>query len=52
MLYEWSTEMHSEGKLISGAMIIEEAMYFYNEVKIADKCMFSEGSNKKLPVRT
>ena len=25
---------------------------FYVEVKVSDKCMFSEGSNKNLPVIT
>jgi len=32
-------------------MITEKYKYFYDEVKITDKCTFSEGSNKKLPVR-
>jgi len=29
-------------------MITEKAKYSYDEVKITDKCKFSEGSNKKI----
>jgi hypothetical protein len=44
--------MYSEGKLVSGPMIIEKANYFYDEIKITGNCIFSEGCNKKLCVRT
>jgi hypothetical protein len=40
--------MHSEEKPMAGHMIIEKRESFHDEVKIADKCTFSEGSNKKL----
>jgi hypothetical protein len=33
-------------------MIIEKAKSFYDEMKITDKCTFSDISNKILPVRT
>ena len=33
-------------------MIIENAKSFYDNMKITDKCTFSEGRNKELPVRT
>ena len=32
-------------------MITGKAKYFYDEVKITDKCTFLDGRNKKLPVR-
>jgi hypothetical protein len=44
--------MNSEGKPMTGPMIIEKAESFYDEMKITDKCTHPEGSNKKLPVRT
>jgi hypothetical protein len=37
---------------MTASMITEEAKRFYDEVKITDKRTLSEGSNKKLPVRT
>jgi hypothetical protein len=43
--------MHSVGKPVTGP-VIEKAKSFYDEMKIADKFTFSEGSNKKLYVRT
>jgi hypothetical protein len=54
VLYKWFTAMHSEGKLMTGPMIIEKATYFYDYVKITGKCTctFYEGRTKKLPVRT
>jgi hypothetical protein len=36
---------------MTGPMRIEKAKYFYDELKIADKCIFSEGSDKKLLIR-
>jgi hypothetical protein len=54
MLCKWFTAMCSEGKALSGLMIIERAKSFCGEIKITDKCTFSDGwlqSNKKLPVR-
>jgi hypothetical protein len=37
---------------MTGPTIMEKAKSFYDELEIADKCTFSEGNNKKLPVRT
>ena len=51
VLCKWLLEIHPDKKGVSGAMIIEKAKSFYNEIKITDKCTFSEGSNKKLPVK-
>jgi hypothetical protein len=51
VLCKWFTEIHSDGKDVSGATVIEKAKSFYNEIKITHKCTFSEGSNKKLPVK-
>jgi len=48
MLYKWPTAMHSERKPMAGHMIIEKGESLHDEVKIADKCTFSKGSNKKL----
>jgi hypothetical protein len=44
--------MLSEGKPVTGAMIIEKAKSFYDEMKITDKCILPEGSNKKLAVKS
>jgi Tc5 transposase DNA-binding domain. len=33
----------AEGKPMTQPMIIDKAMSFYNEMKITDKCTFSEG---------
>jgi hypothetical protein len=52
VLCKWFTAMHSEGKPMTGPMIIEKAKSFYSEIKITDKCTFAESSNKKLLVRT
>jgi hypothetical protein len=43
VLYTWFTTMRSEGKPVTGPMIIEKAKSFYDEMKITDKCTFSEG---------
>ena len=43
---------HSEGQPVTRPMIIDDAKSFYDKMKRSDKCTFSEGSNKKLPVRT
>jgi hypothetical protein len=51
-LHKWFTQMCSEGKFVTGPMIIEKAECFYDEKKITDKCTSSEGSNKQLPVTT
>jgi hypothetical protein len=40
------------GKTMTGHMVIGEAKYFYDGMKVTDKCAFSEDNNKKLPVRT
>jgi hypothetical protein len=44
--------MCSEGKPVTGPMMIEKANYFYDETNITDKYTFSVGNSKKLPVRT
>jgi len=49
--YYRCTVVHSKGKLVTAPMTIE-AESFYDEIKKSDKCKFSEGSHKKLPVRT
>jgi hypothetical protein len=46
MLYKWLTAKHSEGKLVTGPMIIEKANSFYDEMKITGKLIFSEGCKK------
>jgi hypothetical protein len=38
--------MHLKEKPITGLMIIKEAKSFYDEMKVTDKCTFSEDSNK------
>ena len=43
VLYKWFTAMHSEGKPVTGPMIIEKAKSFYDEMTITYKCTFSEG---------
>jgi len=50
VLCKWFRATHSDRKEVTGAMIIEKAKSFYNEMNIIHKCTFSEGSNKKLPV--
>lgn len=42
MLYKWPTAMHSEGKPMAGHMVIEKDESFHDEVKMSDKCTFSE----------
>ena len=44
--------MHSKGKPMVGPMIIGKSKPFYGEMKIADRCTFCEGSDKKLHIRT
>ena len=48
MLYKWFKTLCSEVKRMAGPVIIEKAKSFYVEMKIIDKCTFSEGSTKKL----
>jgi DDE superfamily endonuclease./Tc5 transposase DNA-binding domain./CENP-B N-terminal DNA-binding domain. len=43
VLYTWFTTMRSEGKPVTGPLIIEKAKSFYDEMKITEKCTFSEG---------
>jgi hypothetical protein len=45
VLYEWFTAMHSKGKPVTGPMIIEKAKSLCDEMKITDKCTFSDGNN-------
>jgi hypothetical protein len=35
--------MHFEGNPMTGPVTIEKVMSFYDEMKIYDKCTFSEG---------
>jgi hypothetical protein len=41
MLYTSFTGPHSKQKPMAEPMIIEKAKYFYDEMKITDKCTFS-----------
>jgi hypothetical protein len=43
VLSKWFTAMHSEGKILTGPMMIEKAKSFYDEMETTDKCTFSEG---------
>jgi hypothetical protein len=43
VLYKCLTAVHSEGKPMTGCMIIEKAKCFYGEIKITDNCTFSNG---------
>jgi hypothetical protein len=52
MLCEQFTAMRSEGKPVVGPMFVGKSKPFYDEMKIADRYTFSEGSDKKLHVRT
>jgi hypothetical protein len=36
----------SEGKPVTGPLMIQKAKSFQNKIKITDKCKFSDGSNK------
>jgi hypothetical protein len=38
LLYQWLTAVRSEGKPMTGPMIIGKAKSFYGEMKITDKC--------------
>ena len=51
LLCKWFPVMCWECKLMTGSVIIEKAKSVYDEMEIADKNTFFEGSNKKLPVR-
>jgi hypothetical protein len=48
VLHRWFTAMHSEGKPVTGPMIVEKAKCFYDEMKITGKCVFSEGCLQNL----
>ena len=41
------TVMRSEGKPVTGSLIIDKSMSFQDEMKIMDKFTFSEGSSEK-----
>jgi hypothetical protein len=43
LLHKWFPAMPSKGKRVTGPMITEEAKTFYDEMKITDKCILSEG---------
>ena len=36
---------------MNGPVIIQKAKYLYNEMQISERCIFSQGSNEKLPAR-
>jgi V8-like Glu-specific endopeptidase len=52
VFYKWLTAMCSKGKPVTRHMMIEKAKSFYDEMSKTEKWTFSEGSTKKLPVRT
>lgn len=52
VLCKWFTAVLSEGKPVTGTMIIEKSKSFYSWMKINYRCTFSEGRNKKLPLGT
>jgi hypothetical protein len=52
MLYKWLRAMCFKGKPVTRHMMIEKAKTFYDEMGKTEKWTFSEGSSKKLPVRT
>jgi len=52
VLYKKFIAVCCEGKPIFGPEVIGETASFYDEMYITDKCTFSEGSNKKIAVRT
>jgi hypothetical protein len=52
VLYKWFLAMCYKGKPVFGTVTLHKVKSFYDGMKITDKCTFSEGSNKKLPVRT
>jgi len=41
------TAVPTKGKAMTWPMLIGKAKSFYDEIKITDKCTFSEGSNNK-----
>jgi hypothetical protein len=41
----------SEGKLVTGTLMIHKAKSFHNKMKTIDECTFSDGSKKKFLVR-
>jgi hypothetical protein len=43
VLNKWLTEMHFEGILLTGPMVIKRAESFYDKVEITDKFALSEG---------
>jgi hypothetical protein len=49
---KWFMAMHSEKKPMTEHMTIEKCTYYYDGMKITDKCTFPEGSNSILCVRT
>ncbi|KAG8563859.1 hypothetical protein GDO81_016221 [Engystomops pustulosus] len=43
VVYQWFSEMRSQGINVTGPMIIEKAKAFYAEMEITEKCIFSDG---------
>jgi hypothetical protein len=48
VLCKWFTALCCKGKPVTGHMIIETAKSSYDEMKITDKCTFSENRLKNL----
>jgi hypothetical protein len=42
-LYKWFAAVHSEGKYMTGPMIIHTAECLYDKMRITDRCTFSDG---------
>jgi hypothetical protein len=47
VLCMWFTAVPTKGKAMTWPMLIGKAKSFYDEIKINDKCTFSEGINNK-----
>jgi hypothetical protein len=43
VLCKWFTAVCCKGKPVTGPMVIGKAKSFYDELKVTDKCTFSEG---------
>jgi len=41
--HKWFTEVCAEGKPMTGLMITEKSKSFCDEMKVIEKCIFSEG---------
>ena len=43
VLHKWFTEVCPEGKHVTGLMITEKSKSLCDEMKVIEKCIFSEG---------